>query len=47
MKAVSVYLKLKLKEQFVTFPPEIIPFDCCLKSQYFNFFLEIASFKFS
>ena len=25
MKAVAVYLKYKLKEQFVRFPPEIMP----------------------
>ena len=29
MKAVAVYLKLKLKEQFVKFPPEIMPCACC------------------
>ena len=44
VKAVAVYLKLKLKEHFVKFPPEIIPCACCWKSQSF---LEIATFKFS
>ena len=29
VKAVSVYLKQKLKEQFVMFPPEIMPCACC------------------
>ena len=29
MKAVVVYLILKLKEQFVKFPPEIMPCACC------------------
>ena len=29
MKAVSVYLKQKLKEQFVMFPPETMPCACC------------------
>ena len=44
VKAVTVYLALKLKEQFVTFPPEIIPCACCWKSQ---LFYEIATtFKF-
>ena len=29
VKAVAVYLKLKLKEKFVKFPPEIMPCACC------------------
>ena len=29
VKAVAVYLKQKLKEQFVRFPPEILPCACC------------------
>ena len=29
VKAVSVYLKQKLKDQFVMFRPEIIPCMCC------------------
>ena len=29
MKAVSVYLKQKLKEKFVVFPPEIMQCACC------------------
>ena len=31
VKAVAVYLTLKLKEQFVKFPPEIMPCACCWK----------------
>ena len=44
MKAVAVYLKLKLKEQFLKSSPEIMPCACCWESQSF---LEIATFKFS
>ena len=29
MKAVAVYLKQKLKEQFVKNPPQILPCACC------------------
>ena len=35
MKAVAVYVKLKLKEQLVKLPPEIMPCTCCWKSQSF------------
>ena len=47
MKAVAIYLQLKLKEQFVKFPPEIMLCACCWsdgKSQ--SFLIEIATFKF-
>ena len=44
VKAVAVYLTLKLKEQFVKFTLKIMPCACCWKSQSF---LEIATtFKF-
>ena len=44
VKAVVVYLTLKLKEQFAKFLPKIMPCTCCWKSQSF---LEIATtFKF-
>ena len=43
VKAIAFYLKLKLKEQFVKFHPEIMPRACCWKSQ---LFLEIATFNF-
>ena len=29
MEAISISLKQKLKEQFVMFPPEIMPCACC------------------
>ena len=45
MKAVSVYLKQKLKEQFVMFSLEIMPCACCWKSQ--PFLREIATLKWS
>ena len=41
---VAIYLKLKLKERFVKFPPEIMPCACCSKSLPY---LEIATLKFS
>ena len=48
MKEVAVYLKVKLKEQFVKFPPEIMPKGLileCWKSQ--SFLIERATFQFS
>ena len=37
MKAVTIYLELKLKKQFVKLPSEIMQYACCLKSQSFQF----------
>ena len=37
MKAVTIYLELKLKKQFVKLLSEIMPYACCLKSQSFQF----------
>ena len=36
MKAVSVYLKQKLKEQLVMFPPDIMPCACCCVLEYWK-----------
>ena len=49
MKAVAVYLKLKLKEQFVKFPPEIMPFAgaMCLLEITIILNRERETFKFS
>ena len=44
MNAVAVYLKEKLKEQFVKFPPEIMPCACCWSVKNHNHFKRHSNF---
>ena len=44
LKAIAIYLKLKLEKHFVHFPPKIMPYARCWKS---HPFLEIVTIKFS